>query len=201
MIIANQKPIAIIGYRLSSMTHEFVNSVSKTHQSQVFEPKEYLALTNKDQYQYAVASWIDIDQRQTIIKDIDHQNLDLVTYIDDTAIVDGRVAAGTFVFPFSRIGLNAKVDRHCIISSYSLIGHYCELGVGCLVRPGVIVAGKGKVGNYCILNLRSSVCNGVTICNNTTIMGFSGVTKNITISGRYAGTPARRIGETLSQVG
>jgi acetyltransferase-like isoleucine patch superfamily enzyme len=199
MITANQKPIAIIGYKLSSMTHEFVASISKTHYSMVLEPNEYLALTDKQQYQYAVASWIDLNQRQVIVEDIDRRQLDLITYVDDTAIVDGQIAPGTFVFPFSRIGLNAKVDRHCIISSYVLIGHYSELGIGCLIRPGVIVAGKTKIGNNCLLNLRASVCNRVTICDNTTIMGFSAVTKNITVPGRYAGTPARRIGETLSQ--
>lgn len=200
MIIANQKPIAIIGYKLSSMTHEFVNGVSKTHDSCVLEPNEYLALDNKDQYQYIVASWIDLDQRQEIIKDLELQNLDLVTYIDDTAIVNGQVEPGAFVFEFSKVGLNAKVGKHCIIAPYVLIGHYSELGTGCLVRPGVIVVGKVKIGNYCILNLRSTVCNGVSICDNTTIMGFSAVTKNITVSGSYTGTPARRTGQTLSQL-
>ena len=52
MIIANHKPIRIIGYHRASGTYEFVNEISKTHPCTVIEPDDFFALLNKDQYQY-----------------------------------------------------------------------------------------------------------------------------------------------------
>ena len=199
MIIANHKPILIVGYTASSMTHEFENAISKTHEYTVIEPNEYLTLKNPDRYQYIVASWIDMQERKNIITHIDHQNLDLVTYIDDTAVV-GKMPAtqidpGTFIFPFCNIELGSHVGSHSILSSYTLIGHYVTIGCGCITRPGVIIVGKSQVGKNCTFNTRSTVTNQAVICDNVNVMGFSSVTKNINQPGQYAGTPARRISD------
>ena len=41
MIIANNKPIKIIGYVESSMTHEFVNEISKTRAVDIIAPGDF----------------------------------------------------------------------------------------------------------------------------------------------------------------
>lgn len=197
MIIANQKPIRIIGYRNSSMTHEFTNAISKTHQPIVLEPSEYFDLSDKQQYQYIVASWKDCQERKHIIDSVNDFGVDLVTYVDDTvqlgSIPPCEIGPGTFVFPFCSLSIGCNIGRHCIIASHSHIGHYCELGQGCILRPGVIIVGKSKIGNHCIFNLRSTVSDQAVICDHVVVMGFSAVTKTISQTGRYIGTPARLI--------
>ena len=42
MIIANNKPIRIIGYAESSMTHEFVNEISKTRPDDFIEELKHI---------------------------------------------------------------------------------------------------------------------------------------------------------------
>jgi UDP-3-O-[3-hydroxymyristoyl] glucosamine N-acyltransferase len=191
MIIANNKPIVIVGYKQSSMTHEFEHAISKTHDYSILEPDQYMDFENKHNYQYIVASWKDFDSRKIILEHVDDLDLDLVTYIDETAVIVGNVGPGSFVHPFSKVSIQSTVGKHCIVCSYSLIGHYCSVGDGCVIRPGVLLVGKSTIGKNCVLNARSTVCNAVHVCADTEIMGFSAVTKDITKPGVYLGTPAR----------
>jgi acetyltransferase-like isoleucine patch superfamily enzyme len=195
MILANHKPILIIGYKESSMAQEFANAIEKTHAFDIIDPQEYWSLVNKSNFQYAVSSWLDLLQREQITNSIDQHGLDLVTYIDDTAVIGQTVSAqigpGTFVFSFCTMSLASKVGRHCIICPYSMIGHYSTVGDGCILRPGTMVLGKSIIGNYCVFDARSTVVNGISICDHVQVKAFSTLTKNISKSGTYIGTPAR----------
>jgi len=198
MIIANTKPIRIIGYAESSMTKEFVNEVNKTHLAEVIAPTDFLNLTDKNIYQYIVSISVDLDERMNITTLIDQYGLDLITVVHDTTILNqdllSSVGNGTFIFPFCNLAHGARVGRHCIISSYSLIGHYATINNNCILRPGVMITDRSTVGKNCMINIRSTVTNKATITNNVEISGCSSVTKDITQPGKYAGTPARRIG-------
>lgn len=196
MIIANNKPIRIIGYKESSMTHEFEELISVTTEVVVLEPQEYFDLHNKDYYQYIVASWIDLNERKKVIDHVDLLGLDLITYIHDTSNCSPKstILPGTFIFPFCNVSLNSTIGGHCIICPYTSVGHYVKIGRNCIFRPGVMINGKSQLGENCILNTRSTITNGAIVCDDVELSGFSAITKNITQSGRYAGTPARRIG-------
>ena len=197
MILANHKPIIIIGYRKSSMTEEFMQEISKTHFAQVIEPDEFLGLENKQQFQYIVSSWIDLESRKQVTDLVDNCQLDLITVIHDSAVIARDPAPiiqpGTFIFDLCHVGLSSNIGRHCIINHYTLIGHYTKIGHGCIIRPGVMIIGKSQIGNHCVLNARSTVVNNAVICDNVEVMGFSAVTKDLTSAGKYAGTPARKI--------
>jgi len=190
MIIGNQKPIRIIGYSESSMTQEFVNEISKTHVCTVISPEDFVTDIDTD-YQYIVSVTVDLQERKKILEQVDQLDLDLVTYIHNTAIVNGNVNPGSFVFPFCNIGLHARLGRHCIISAYSMIGHFSVLGSNCILRPGVMVTDKSRIGNHCVLNIRSTVTNKAHMVDYVELKAFSSVTKNITKPGIYIGSPAR----------
>jgi acetyltransferase-like isoleucine patch superfamily enzyme len=196
MIIANHKPICIIGYAESSMTQEFVNEISKTHTAEVVTPVNFKPDNN---YQYIVAVTFDLEERRQIIDVVDQHQLDLVTVIHDTSLIGSnppaKIGGGTFVFPFSTVALGAQTGRHCIIGPYNLIGHYSRLGDNCITRPGVTISDKSTVGNHCVFNIKSTVTNKVTITDNVSIMGLSNVVKDIDRPGRYAGSTARRVGD------
>ena len=197
MIIANDKPILVIGYVESTMTKEFISEINKTHLAKVISTVDFLNLTDKNIYQYIVSISVDLAERIHIINLVDQFGLDLITVVHDTALVDllTAIGPGTFIFPFCNIVHGAQIRRHCIIDSYSLIGHYSVVNDNCIVRPGVMITDRSVVGKNCMINIRATITNKVTITNNVEVSGCSSVTKNITLSGKYAGTPARRIGD------
>jgi len=196
MIVANDKPIKIIGYAESSMTQEFVNEILLTHTVEIIQPDDFLSLPDQDSYQYIIAVSYDLEERKKLIEYVDQHNLDLITVISDTALIGTTSAAvihpGTFIFPFCNISIASIIGRHCIIGSYSLVGHYASIGNNCLLRPGVMVTGKSTIGNNCIINTRSTITNNSTLSDNIEIMAFTNVVKNIAQSGRYIGTTAKR---------
>ena len=196
MIIANNKPIKIIGYTESTMTKEFVNEILLTHYVEIIQPDDFLLLCNQDNYQYIISVSYDLEERKKLIAYVDQQNLDLITVISGTTLVGTTPAAvihpGTFVFPFCNISIASTIGRHCIIGSYSLIGHYASIGNNCILRPGVMVTGKSTVGNNCTINTRSTITNNSNVTDNVEIMAFTNVVKNIIESGKYIGSTARR---------
>lgn len=197
MIIANHKPIFIIGYHRASGTYEFVNEISKTHPCTVIEPDDFFALPNKDQHQYIASDWIDRQQKLQVIDVLESQNLDLITVIHDTVVLGNnpapQIGAGTFIYAFCHIGLGSSIGKHGIISPYCQIGHFSQIGNNCTLRPGVSIIDKSTVGNNCFFNARAMVANKSTLCDNVELMATSTVFKDITVAGRYVGTPARRI--------
>jgi carbonic anhydrase/acetyltransferase-like protein (isoleucine patch superfamily) len=199
MIIANEKPIQIIGYTESTMTAEFVNAISLTHPVEVVRPVDFLSLENKDSYQYIISVSVDLNERRQLIDIVDQLDLDLITVIHDSVLLNPDpstiINPGTFIFPFCNIVHGAQIGRHCIVSSYSLIGHYTVVGDNCIIRPGVMITDRSVIGKNCMINIRSTVTNKVNIADNVKISGCSSVTKDITQPGRYAGTPARRVGD------
>ena len=196
MIIGNDKPIRIIGHAEASTTHEFVGEISRTKPVTLIGTQDFL--NNPDtQFQYIVAVNFDLVERKKIIDTVDSLDLDLITVINDQSLVGNNPAPaiqpGTFIFPFCNISLGSSIGRHCIIGSYSLIGHYSTIGRNCQLRPGVMITGKSTVGNNCVFNNRSTVTNRATVVDDVELMAFANVVKDITEPGRYVGSSARRV--------
>ena len=195
MIIANHKPIRIVGYAESSTTHEFVGEISRTRPVTVIGTKDFLNDPDT-QFQYIVAVNFDLNERKKIIDTVDGLDLDLITVVHDQSLVGNNPAAviqpGNFIFPFCSIGLGAAIGRHCIISPYSMLGHYSTIGRNCILRSGVMITDKSTVGNNCVFNTRSTVTNRATIANDVRLMAFANVAKDITMPGQYIGSTARK---------
>lgn len=187
MLIANNKPIKIIGYAESSMTKEFYNAISTERTVDIINPTAFIQLADKTYYQYIISVSIDLDERKQLINIIDSNNLDLITFIHNTSLVDSAsvIKGGTFIFPFCNISLESTVGQHCIIGSYSLIGHNSNVGNNCILRPGVMITGKSTVGNDCVINIRATITNNVTIANDIEILAFANIVKDIKCAGQY----------------
>ena len=87
MLIANNKPIKIIGYAESSMTKEFYSAISKIKSVDIIYPADFIQLADKTSYQYIISVSIDLDERKQLIKLVDTENLDLITFIHDTCLL------------------------------------------------------------------------------------------------------------------
>lgn len=202
MLIANQKPICLIGYDQSSLTQEARHFMTQEHSGSVFilEPNQFIELDNKDQFQYGIAFTLDQTLRKHVINLVDGESLDCIRYVHDTVVCYNKdiasvVGRGSFVSPFSTILFDSQIGNHCIIETYCLISHYSQLGNNVQLHSGTMIAGRTKIGNDSIFNFRSSVLNGLTLCPGIEVGAASTVTKNLDRSGRYVGTPARYIGE------
>jgi len=202
MLIANQKPICLIGYAASTLTQEAMHFISQEYSGQIIilEPNKFVELENKQQFQYGVAFTLDQQLRKHIIDIVDSENLDCIRYAHPTVVcynadISAVIGRGGFVSPFSTILLNAQIGDHCIVETNCLIAHYSRLGNNVHLHAGTMIAGRTQIGNDSVFNFRSSVLNGLTLCGGIEVGAVSTVTKNLDRSGRYVGTPARYVGE------
>lgn len=196
MIIANHKPIRIIGYPEASMAADLVDALHH-HGPEIMLPVEFFDLNSKDQYQYIVPHAKDLAARMDVISILDSMQLDLVTVIHDTVVLPTQasyyIGAGSFIGAYTSIGVLANIGRHTMIGPYSLVGHYSSVGHNTQMRPGSMIIGKSQVGSNCLLHCRVTVTNTVKICDHVELLAFSEVRKSITQSGTYGGKPVRKI--------
>lgn len=196
-LIANEKDLKIIGYPQSLLTNDlveiFINKV-KSNVS-VITPEDFINLENKNIYQYAVGIGLDLSERKHIIDIIDNLQLDVVSYIDPTVQINksAKIGRGVLIFFFSTIMQHVKIGDHCIIEAYCLISHNCSVGSNCIIHAGSMIAGATSIGSNCIFNFKSAALNRLKICNDVTVGAISTITKDITESGTYVGSPAKKI--------
>jgi UDP-3-O-[3-hydroxymyristoyl] glucosamine N-acyltransferase len=195
MIIGNNKPIRVIGYAESSMTQEFVGEISRTKPVNVIGTQDFLNDPDTH-FQYIVSVSFDFAERKDVVNLVDSLDLDLITVINDHCQIGNNPAPviqpGTFIFPLCNISLGARIGRHCIISPYSMLGHYSTIGRNCVLRPGVMITDKSAVGNNCVFNIQSTVTNRATVVDDVELMAFANVAKDITVPGQYIGSTARK---------
>lgn len=197
MFIKNKKPIKIIGYPQSSMTQEYVEvfSKEKLENFDLILPEEFILLQNKNQFQYIIAFSLDMDLRKRICQLIDDLNLDCLTYINDQAYIfsSSEIKKGCYIGNQVIISWNCLVESHCYFAFKSSFGHDSKIGKNCIVGGVSDISGKTVIGNNCTFGLRSSVINNIHITDDVTLGAFSNATKNITKSGKYIGTIAKRV--------
>jgi len=201
MLIANEKPLCLIGYKNSTITQEANYFISAEFSGQIIiiEPENFLNLVDKNAYQYGIAFTLDQQLRKHVIEIVDSMNLDCIRYIHNSVVcnnldISEAIGKGSFISPFSGILLGAKIGDHCIVETYCLLSHYSTLGNNVHLHSGVMIAGRTQVGHNSIFNFRSSVLNALTLCDGIELGATSTITKNIEKPGKYVGTPARYVG-------
>lgn len=115
----------------------------------------------------------------------------------------------SFVGPFVEIQRGVKVGKRCRIQSHTFICELVAIGDDCFISHGVMFindtfARGGPARGDRALWRSTRVGNGVaigsgatllpvSICDGAVIGAGAVVTRDITISGTYAGNPARRL--------
>ncbi len=202
MLIANTKPIAVIGYEKSTLTQEIYQGIVRSTEQEtiIITPAEFLALENKDAYQFATAFSLDINLRKQVINLIDELNLDCVTYIHDSVIYyDDMTTIGKdcFIAPHTVMLLGSKIGDHCIIETNCLVAHYTELKRNVTLHAGSMIAGKTVIGENTVFNFKAAAVNLLDIGSDIEVGASSTVTKSIQEPGVYVGTPARRLRDRI----
>ena len=199
MLIANDKPIRIIGYPESSMTEEYVQTFRKDHITnfEVITADEFFQYKNKNDYQYIISLWFDMAEKARVSAEIEKHKLDCVTYINDSVYYfdTSKIGKGCFIAHGGVVSWNVEIGDHCYLGICAMIGHDSTVGKNCVISPESGISGKCTIGNNCFFGTRATVLAKVTIIDDVHVSGVSNITKDITKPGRYAGYIARYIGE------
>lgn len=112
-----------------------------------------------------------------------------------------------FIGPFVEIQKGVTIGNRCKVQSHAFVCELVTIGDECVISHGVkfindLFATGGpamgnkdlwkatNIGNHVSIGTNSTILP-VTICNNVVIGAGSVVTKNISVSGIYAGNPAK----------
>jgi acetyltransferase-like isoleucine patch superfamily enzyme len=129
-----------------------------------------------------------------------------VTVIEPTNLYGCEIGDETFIGPFVEIQKGAIIGKRCRIQSHSFICDLVTIGDDCFISHGAMFindpfvtggpAGKPqlwqptKLGNRVSIGTNATILP-VTICDQVVIGAGAVVTRDINVSGIYAGNPAR----------
>jgi acetyltransferase-like isoleucine patch superfamily enzyme len=129
-----------------------------------------------------------------------------VTVVQPVNLYGCAIGDGSFIGPFVEIQKGVTVGRRCRIQSHSFICELVTIGNDCFISHGAMfindsfVAGgpakkrslwrQTKLGNRVSIGTNATILP-VTICHGAVIGAGAVITKDINITGIYAGNPAR----------
>ncbi len=153
-----------------------------------------LSLFESDKYEVIVAI-ADSKHRQRIVENLP-KTTKFFTHIHPTAQIHGEdvtIGEGSIICAGTIITTNVKIGKHAHLNLITTVGHDCVIGDYFTTAPGVQISGNEIIGDRVYFGTRSCVKQKLTICNDVIIGMNAGVTKDITESGTYVGTPAIKI--------
>jgi len=134
-----------------------------------------------------------------------------VVIVEPSNIYGCRLAENVFIGPFCEIQNDVVIGPQTRIQSHTFICSYVTIGANCFVGHGVMFINdkfedgspaKGDKSKWRSTVIGANVAIGsnatilpVTICDNVTIGAGSVVTRSIVKPGKYAGSPARKMGD------
>jgi acetyltransferase-like isoleucine patch superfamily enzyme len=141
------------------------------------------------------------------IKDVEFG--EQVKVVEPVNLYGCSIDSNCFIGPFVEIqnnvsiGKRTKVQSHTFICSLVTIGEDCFIGHGVMFINDLFETGgpaqgdrskwrQSKIGNHVSIGSNATILP-VTICDHVVIGAGAVVTKNISISGVYAGNPARKL--------
>ena len=149
---------------------------------------------NHNEYEVVIAI-ADSKVRERIVNSLP-KNTKYFTHVHPTAQLHGpdiSIGEGSIICAGSIITTNVKIGKHAHINLITTIGHDCVIGDYFTTAPGVQISGNETIGDRVYFGTRSCVKQKITICDDVVIGMNAGVVENITESGTYIGTPAKKI--------
>ena len=133
--------------------------------------------------------------RIKLFEEVEKLGGELPIIISPSAIVSkySTVQEGTIIMHNVLVNANAKIGTNCIINNKALIEHDAIIEDNTHISTGAIVNGACKVGKNGLVGSSSVIKHLIQIEENTIIGAGSVVVKDITESGVYVGSPAKKI--------
>ena len=144
------------------------------------------------------------------VKKIGIVNVDFgegVTVVEPVNLYGCRIGEKTFIGPFVEVQRDVVIGARCRVQSHAFICELVTVGDDCFIGHGVVfindlfrVGGPAKgdkrqwkatrIGCHVSIGSNATILP-VSVCDHVVIGAGSVVTKDITVSGIYAGNPAR----------
>ena len=153
-----------------------------------------LSLFETNKYEVVVAI-ADSYHRQRIVESLP-KGTKYFTHIHPSAQIHGddvEIGEGSIICAGTIITTNVKIGKHAHLNLITTIGHDCIIGDYFTTAPGVQISGNETIGDRVYFGTRSCMKQKLTICDDVIIGMNAGLTKSITESGTYIGTPATKI--------
>ncbi len=144
---------------------------------------------------YAVCAVGSAKVRKSIIKKCENSNVKFATVIDPSVIISKRVeiGEGTIICAGTIITVDVKIGNHVIINLDCTIGHDDIIEDFVTIYPSVNVSGNVILGECSELGTGMQIIQGKNVASNTIIGAGTIVVKDLTESGTYVGSPAKKI--------
>lgn len=171
------KGTIIGGYPILGLTNEIHNFYNKTFDS-IFIAIGYNHLKIKKEIYLKLKN-----------------KIPLATIIHKTAIIDktAKIGEGVIVYPGAILDKDVEIKDNVVINLGCVISHNTTVGLHCFVAPAVCIAGFVHIDELCVVGINSTIIDNINIVSNCTIGANATVTKDIAVSGKYIGTPAKRV--------
>lgn len=104
-----------------------------------------------------------------------------------------EIKEGTVVMAHTSINSNAKIGKHCIINTGSIVEHDNIISDFVHISPKVALGGTVRVGEKTHIGIGATIRNNINIGDNIVIGAGAVVVKNIEKQGTYMGVPAKII--------
>lgn len=132
--------------------------------------------------------------RQRLFKELENYKVTCPVVISSLAYVSpqSKVKKGSIIMHGAIINAGATIGKNCIVNTRALVEHDCEVGDHVHLSTNSVINGQVKVGDGCFVGSSSVVLNNRVITSDVVIGAGSTVIKDITTSGIYVGSPAKR---------
>ncbi len=126
----------------------------------------------------------------------EYPDLKYYTAIHPRAVIatDVVIGEGSCVMANAVINTSAKVGKHCIINTGSVVEHDNVLEDYVHISPKAALGGTVRIGERTHIGIGATVKNNIEICKNCTIGAGAMVVKNIGKPAIYIGIPAKIAG-------
>jgi sugar O-acyltransferase (sialic acid O-acetyltransferase NeuD family) len=126
---------------------------------------------------------------------LEKEGASIPVLIHPNAVVGEQVeiGSGTAIMAGAVISCCTMIGKGCIINTSSTVNHDNRIEDFVHISPGVHLAGTVGVGQGTWLGIGSVVSNNLNITSWCKVGAGSTVVKDITESGTYVGTPAKKI--------
>lgn len=133
--------------------------------------------------------------RKKVQEILEYEGATIPTLIHPNTVIGEQVdiASGTAIMAGVVINCCTIIGKGCIINTGSTIDHDNYIEDFVHVSPGTNLAGSVRIGKGSWLGIGSVVSNNINITSECIVGAGAVVIKNITQSGVYVGTPAKRL--------
>ena len=162
---------------------KYANDVAKPISE--FNPEEYMIIV-------AVA---DSKDRADIVAKLPKETKYFTFIHPSVHIMDDniQVGVGSFIGANSILTTNIKLGNHTLLNRGNHIGHDSVAGDFFSMMPNAVVGGNVTLGDNVYLGSCSNIREKINITSDVLIGMNAAVVKDITESGTYVGTPAKKI--------